>query len=106
MNLMLLLAQINLADTTAAGGQAGELTMSYWNLALKGGWVMLIIAFLSIVAVYIFVERWFVIRKASVEDNNFMNRIRDYIHDGKIDSALALCQSSDQIGRASCRERV
>ncbi|NOY36765.1 MAG: MotA/TolQ/ExbB proton channel family protein [Chlorobi bacterium] len=95
MNLMLLLAQINLADTTAAGGQAGEITMSYWNLALKGGWVMLIIAFLSIVAVYIFVERWFVIRKASVEDNNFMNRIRDYIHDGKIDSALALCQSSE-----------
>jgi len=94
MNLLYFLLQINIADTTAAA-DAGELTMSYWNLALKGGWVMLIIALLSVVAVYIFVERWFVIRKASNEDANFMNRIRDYIHDGKIDSAVALCQSTD-----------
>jgi biopolymer transport protein ExbB len=26
---------------------------------------------------------------------NFMNRIKDYIHDGKIDSALSLCQASE-----------
>ena len=44
MNLMLLLTQINLADTVSAGSDTGELTMSYWNLALKGGWVMIIIA--------------------------------------------------------------
>ena len=48
---------------------------------------------LSIVAIYIFAERYFAIRKASDTDANFMNRIREYIHEDKIDSALALCQS-------------
>jgi biopolymer transport protein ExbB len=50
---------------------------------------------LSVIAMYIFLERYFAIRKATKEDSNFMNRIRDYIHEGKIDSALALCQSKD-----------
>lgn len=50
---------------------------------------------LSVIAMYIFLERYFAIRKATKEDANFMNRIRDYIHEGKIDSALALCQSKD-----------
>ncbi|MGE0078846.1 MAG: MotA/TolQ/ExbB proton channel family protein [Bacteroidales bacterium] len=48
---------------------------------------------LSVVAIYIFAERYFAIRKASDSDSNFMNRIREYIHEDKIDSALALCQS-------------
>ncbi|MDR1171517.1 MAG: MotA/TolQ/ExbB proton channel family protein [Bacteroidales bacterium] len=69
--------------------------MPLWDLTLKGGWIMIPIAVLSIIAVYIFVERYFAIRKASKTDENFMNRIKDYIHDGKIDSALALCQSTD-----------
>ncbi|MDR1667341.1 MAG: MotA/TolQ/ExbB proton channel family protein [Bacteroidales bacterium] len=56
---------------------------------------MIPIAALSVMAVYIFVERYFAIRKAAQTDENFMNRIKDYIHDGKIDSALALCQSTD-----------
>ncbi|MFW6218906.1 MAG: MotA/TolQ/ExbB proton channel family protein [Bacteroidota bacterium] len=68
--------------------------MSYWELALKGGWVMLPIIVLSFIAVYIFFERYFAIRRASVIDINFMNRIKDYIMDGKIESAHALCQST------------
>jgi len=47
------------------------------------------------VAVYIFIERYFVIRKLSKEDINFMDRIKDFIHDGKIESAQTLCQSID-----------
>ena len=35
------------------------------------------------------------LRKAAHEDTNFMNRIKDYIHDGKIESAINLCQSTD-----------
>jgi biopolymer transport protein ExbB len=69
--------------------------MSLWELALKGGWIMIPIMILSVIAVYIFVERYFAIRKAAQTDENFMNRIKDYIHDGKIDSALTLCQSTD-----------
>jgi biopolymer transport protein ExbB len=56
---------------------------------------MIPIAILSILAVYIFVERYFAIHKAAKIDATFMNRIKDYIHDGKIDSAVSLCQSTD-----------
>jgi len=72
-----------------------DISMPLWDLALKGGWIMIPIALLSIMAVYIFVERYFAIRKAEKTDENFMNRIKDYIHDGKIESALTLCQSTD-----------
>lgn len=97
MNNLFLLLQVNVqgaADTLATAG-AKEIKLSYWDLATKGGWVMIPIAILSILAVYIFIERYLAIRKASKIDDTFMNRIKDYIHDGKIDSALSLCQSTD-----------
>lgn len=89
-------AQIQLADTSAlVTDQAGEMTLSYWELAFKGGWVMVPIIFLSIIAVFIFVERFFVLRATQQKDVNLMNRIKDNIHDGKVESALALCQAQD-----------
>jgi biopolymer transport protein ExbB len=75
--------------------QQGKRTLSYLDLAMKGGWVMIPILILSIIAVYIFFERYFSIRKAAREDMNFMNRIKDYIHDDKLESAMALCQSTN-----------
>ncbi|MCK5170247.1 MAG: MotA/TolQ/ExbB proton channel family protein [Bacteroidales bacterium] len=96
MNNLFMLLQINLTDsinTTVA--EAGEIKLSYWELGLKGGWIMIPIAVLSVIAVYIFIERYFAIKQASQTDINFMNKIKDYIHDDKIDSALALCQSTN-----------
>lgn len=96
MNILTFLAQVPLNDSlTNAAGEAGELTLPFWQLALKGGWIMLPILVLSAIAVYIFFERYFTILKAAKTDINFMNKIKDYIHDDKIDSAHALCQSSD-----------
>jgi biopolymer transport protein ExbB len=93
MKLLIVILQTGIADSLTLAQQAGELRMSYWDLAMKGGWVMIPIILLSLIAVYIFFERYFAIKKASQIDTNFMNRIRDYIHDGKIDNALTLCQS-------------
>lgn len=94
--LFIQLLQITLQDTiTNQTEEAEQLSLSFWNLAFKGGWVMIPIIFLSIVAVYIFFERYFVIRKLSTEDINFMDRIKDFIHDEKIESAQTLCQSID-----------
>jgi len=62
---------------------------------MKGGWIMVPLLLLSMAAVYIFVERFMALRKAANEDANFMNRIKDYIHDGKIESAVNLCQSAN-----------
>lgn len=56
---------------------------------------MIPILLLSVLAVYIFVERYFAIRKASTEDQSFMNRVREFIHDGKIEAAIRLSQSTN-----------
>ena len=98
MNLLSILAQINVADTVAkvATGAKGESSMSLWDLTVKGGWIMVPIGILAVVAVYIFFERFFAIKKASQFENNFIDRIRDYIHEGKIEAALNLCTSTDR----------
>ncbi len=72
-----------------------EAKISVFDLALKGGWIMIPIALLLLVSVAVLIERILVIRKAEKEDNTFMNRIKDYIHEGKIDSALNLCRKND-----------
>lgn len=70
--------------------------MNYFDMAMKGGPIIMIpLLILSIIAVYIFIERLVTIRKASKEDKDFMNRIKDYITDGKIDSATKLCQKTN-----------
>jgi biopolymer transport protein ExbB len=74
--------------------ETGEVTLSFSELVIKGGWVMVPIFLLSLIAIYIFVERFYVIAKAGREDMNFMNRIKDYIYDSKIDAAVALCKSN------------
>lgn len=76
-------------------GEAGEVTISFLDLALKGGWIMVPIVLLSIIAVYIFFERYIAIQSAGKEDHSFMQKIKDYIHNGKIDSAVSLCQATD-----------
>jgi biopolymer transport protein ExbB len=87
--------QLILQGTPVAAQNTGEMKLTLMDLAMKGGWVMIPIIALSFVAAYIFIERYYVIRKATKEDMNFMNRIKDYIHDGKIESALALCRSTN-----------
>lgn len=93
---MFSLLQINLADGAVAE-EATELSLSFFELAFKGGWIMIPIAFLSVIAVYIFFERFFTIKSAGKEDAQFMNSIKEYILDGKIESALALSKSTDSI---------
>ena len=85
-------------DTTAlapAAPIAQEKTFSLIEMAMKGGWLMIILLILSIMAIYIFGNKWWMIRKAGKIDRNFMKDIRDMIHEGKIKSALALCQKYD-----------
>ena len=76
-------------------GEPTEITLSIWELAIKGGWIIAILAVFSIIAVYIFSERFLIINRASKEDRNFMNNIRDFIHNGRVDSALSLCKNNN-----------
>ena len=77
MNLTLLAAQTAIGDTLAGGNPvltpvSGEAQMNLWDMALKGGWIMAVLAVLSVVCFYIFFERLAVIRKAGKDDPMFM----------------------------------
>jgi len=93
MNILTLLQIVT--TQTSNVQTAGTREETFLSLALKGGWVMIPILALSVIAVYIFVERYFAIKKAQKIDINFMNRIRDYIMDGKVDAAKNLCETTD-----------
>ena len=69
--------------------------ISLWQLCLDGGWIMIVLALLLLISIYVFVERAIVIGKASRQDETFMHRIKDYIHNGEIESASKLCKNTD-----------
>lgn len=83
------------ADAVQTAAVHEKVSMSLIDMAVKGGWLMIPLLILSIIAIYLFGVKWWTIRKAAKIDPNFMNNIRDYIHDGKIKAAISLCQRED-----------
>ena len=90
---MLLLQETVVTASANAANTTNELNL--WDLCLQGGWIMIVLALLLIISIYIFVERAIVVNRASREDSSFMMRIKDYIHDGEIESARRLCEQTD-----------
>jgi biopolymer transport protein ExbB len=73
--------------------------LSLWDLISFGGWwIMGPLALMSLVTVYVVIERSILLRKALKEESDFMPKLRDYIHEGKIDSARNLCSQSGSPG--------
>ncbi|MCR4664152.1 MAG: MotA/TolQ/ExbB proton channel family protein [Paludibacteraceae bacterium] len=93
-----MLLQITTPDTLAQEMTAVEPvheSINLWTMASYGGWIMIILFILLAGAVYVFVERLIVLHRATKEDMSFMDRIKDYIHEGKMDSALNLCHQTN-----------
>jgi biopolymer transport protein ExbB len=64
------------------------------DMIMKGGIIMIPIGILSIVAVYVFIERYLTIRRHISSDVNFMNNIHEFILQGRTDAALTLCRNT------------
>lgn len=79
---------------TAVQPPAQEQSISLWEMAQKGGPILIPIAILSMAAVYIFFERYFTIKKSSKIDTNFMDQIKDHVHHGNIEAARSLCRNT------------
>lgn len=92
---MVLGVLLQAVQTTEAAAEPEVASLSIFELAKAGGWIMIPLLLLCMLAVYIFIERLLVIRKASVKDPTFMDKIKDYINEGKIDAALNLCRNND-----------
>lgn len=96
--MLFLQAQMQQTVTETAGnpvltevvGAANEINL--WDMAAKGGWIMVVLAVLSILCVYIFIERLVVMNKASKVDPVFMDRIHDYVRNDELKSAVNYCR--------------
>ena len=93
MNLLVLLQTVvDSANVVTTALPAEAPKMNLWAMAQYGGPIMIVLALMFAIAIYFFIERLITIKKASQEDKTFMNRVKDYIHEGKIESALKLCR--------------
>lgn len=97
MLFSLLQAEIpELVETAAAAApQQQEMSYSLLEMASKGGWLMIVLLILSIIAIYIFGKKWWMISQAGKIDKDFMMDIRDYLHEGKNKSAIMLASKYD-----------
>ena len=100
MDIMMLMAQAAGSLSETLTGANPVLTpveaaqeMNLWDMAVKGGWIMVVLGVMSLIGFYILFERNYVIRKAGKEDPLFMDKIKDYILGGEIKAAIAYCRS-------------
>ncbi len=69
--------------------------LSIWGMIVKGGWLMIPIFILSVIAVYIFCERYILIRKYTQNNDIFMDKIKDCILADNIRGAIILCNEEN-----------
>lgn len=72
-----------------------EMTLSLIDMCVKGGWLMIVLLLLSLLAVYLFVKKFVMIRRACRVDKTFVKEMHDLIYEGKIKAATARCQQYD-----------
>ena len=90
-----IILQITEQAVTAAAQDSQAESMNLFSLVLKGGPIMIPLAILSVISVYITVERYLTLKKANKLDANFMANIKDMVLSGNIKGAKALCDRTD-----------
>ena len=93
-------AVIDTLENTAATTAPERITL--WDMALNGGWIMLVLVLLLVLAIYIFIERFLTLNGAlkGQEDEQFMDKIRQFVHEGNVDAARSLAkETSTPLGR-------
>lgn len=68
--------------------------LHFIDLLFKGGWVMIPLGVVAFLGLVIFIERYLTIRKSSKDESNLMFQIKQNIHEGRLDSAIALCKNT------------
>ena len=89
-------------DTAANAAAIAPERITLWDMALNGGWIMLVLVLLLVLAIYIFVERFLTLNGAlkGQEDEQFMEQIRQHVHEGNVDAARQLAkETATPLGR-------
>jgi biopolymer transport protein ExbB len=87
------LLQITTTGAEEAVAASGVDSLSIMDLIIKGGIIMIPLFILSIIAVYIIVERMMTLKKYDKDPDSFMDRIKDLVYKGDIEAALKTCRS-------------
>lgn len=69
------------------------------QLLMKGGFIMIPILLLSIISVYLFIERFSYIRKCSVIDENLVKNVIDKVRNKRTEEALMHTRNNTSLGR-------
>jgi biopolymer transport protein ExbB len=95
MTFLNLFLQITTAADSTGTTTSSAPSISLLDLIMKGGWVMIPIAMLSLLSVYIMIERYITIKRASKDTTSFMEKVKSLIIQGDVKGAKALCQQTD-----------
>lgn len=93
MNLLVLLQVPMDSSVVATVDQAMQSAPeeSYLSLVMKGGWILLPIFLLSLLSIYVIINKWLVISRLGKKDSVWLSRVVELVHEGKIDKALKFC---------------
>ena len=85
---------LDTVENTVAAASTERVTL--WDMAVNGGWIMLVLVLLLVLAIYIFIERYLTLNGAlkGKEDGEFMERIRQYVHEGNVEEARTLSKAT------------
>lgn len=91
MNLFILLQAANPVIEMADQAAQTAPEETYFSLVLKGGWVLLPIFLLSLLSIYVIINKWLVISRLGKKDSIWLSRVIELVNEGKIDKALKFC---------------
>ncbi len=92
INLLQIVDSLGTASATDIN-QDGSISLG--ELLTMGGWIMIPLLFLFVVTIYVFIERFIAIKKASQIDSNFMNIVRDHIVTGNVSAARSFAKNTN-----------
>lgn len=91
---MVFLQQVDSVAADSAQAAASQAT-SLLDVLVLGGWVMIPLVLLSILTIYLLVERLITIRQASSNPETITDRVRDFVRNGDVEGAIAYCEKKD-----------
>jgi biopolymer transport protein ExbB len=83
------------ADTATVAAPSADQSLSIIDLAIQGGFMMVPIAVLWVLAIYLFIERVLTINKANQEPGPFMSQVKERVLRGDVNGAKILCSQND-----------
>lgn len=91
---MVFLQQVDSVAADTAQAAAAQ-TSSVLDMLVLGGWVMIPLVLLSILTIYLLIERLITIRQASSNPDTITDRVRDFVRNGDVEGAIAYCEKKD-----------